>query len=258
MKALNNLLQSDYEELRTYFPKLVLTERNGIGEIFGELDICNDAGCYLKTYSIRILVPPHYPFAVPILYETSLKIRRTQNRHLDEYGLCCVGMEHELQIRAFEGLRVENYLRDYVYPFFANQIYCDYKKEFANGEYKHEFLGVRDFYSVKLNMPDPNTNIKILTKLLMGRAVDDRFCICDSGKRMKSCHGKAIELLKKVSLKRLIEDYHGFMKVLNPQYSSLDYFQKKNQISPISTIFKPCYFHPSLDSNKILQGNSKT
>lgn len=214
--AKENFLERDFKKVIHIFPKLTLKKgRDGnIWMITGDIDICDSVGDFWKTFTIAIYIPISYPYCVPIVKEISNHIERNVNWHIDNTGICCIDIEHKLLLYEKRGFNIHEFIKNKVYTYFANQIYKKESGEYADGEYKHSFDGVKQFYIEDLEIESDtlahNILHKILSNNLPGR---NDTCIC--GKRKyKHCHHKSVQLLRSLPVKRLKEDFDEYAKLV--------------------------------------------
>ncbi|MBI3134078.1 MAG: hypothetical protein HYZ14_05320 [Bacteroidetes bacterium] len=207
-------LDNDIKRIKECFPKLKYLGTKQSRVFVGDIDICDTQGNYWNTFRIKVVVPAFYPFAVPTLFELSRNIKRKKSRHISEDGKCCVDVDHELLHWASRGISVYEFIKLKVYPFLANQLYYDSEKHYANGEYLHEFDGVRQFYSQKLNLDQPAIIVSIL-EMILANNLPGRNDGCPCGQpKFKFCHEKSVEFLKSVGAPKLISDLTEFKKLM--------------------------------------------
>lgn len=216
----NRNLNKDLEEIKFFFPKLKFYQQKKRRFLKGDLDICDQEGNYLKTFEIAIDIPENYPYGVPLLFELSENIPRIEDRHINNNGLCCVDIDHELLLLARRGLRLFDFIRDKVYPYFANQLFYEFNdSKYANGEYEHRFQGVIQFYSNRLGLEDPKLIVSFLECLISNKLPGrNKPCLCNAGligKKYKHCHEDAISLLKSIEKGKIMSDLIGFKKEFN-------------------------------------------
>jgi len=210
-------LKHDLTDLLNKFPKLDYSydEKHRVTRVFGPLEICDKKGNYWNTFEILIKVGAGYPYEVPILKENSYIIPRNLERHITKEGECCVDIPHRLKLKAMRGIKLTNFIVEEVYPFFANQLYFDKLKKYANGEWGHNFYGIREFYREELQIEDDDTAFLFLKTIINGKIPGrNEICICGKQK-LKNCHLRAVELLKSMDKERLKEDMEGFSDYKN-------------------------------------------
>lgn len=195
------LIDKDFRKLKEVFPKMsskTINEANDSWLISGELDICDDVGNYWDTYEIQIRVPFSYPYCVISVQETSLKIERSEDRHLDGMGICCLDISHKLLALKMKGVNLLEFTKNKIYPFFANQVYFDKMGKYAAGDYSHRMDGIRQFYVEDLKIETDKEAIEILEFIFSKQKLsrNDR-CFCGF-KKFKDCHLNTVEFLKSV------------------------------------------------------------
>ena len=197
-------LKKDIEFVLDKYPKLKL--HNNI--LSGEIDIFDNNDTYYSSYEIKVVIPKEYPYSFPEVYETSGKIPRIADRHInDDEGNCCLCVLQEADIRAKRGITIFDFLDEYVAPFLANQIYFEANGEWANGEYKHGISGIIQYYCELFKTQDIKLILKGFDFYKAKSTKSYEICFCGSGKKLKKCHQKAFFEVEKMSSKRILDDY---------------------------------------------------
>jgi hypothetical protein len=146
--------------------------------------------------------------------ETSLKIIRSEDRHIDELGICCLDINHKLLAMKMKGVNLLEFTKNKIYPFFANQVYFDQTGKYATGDYLHQFDGIKQFYIEELNIPTKVEAISILEFILSRQKLGrNDLCFCGA-KKFKDCHIEIVEFLKSVGENQLRLDLAGFKNQL--------------------------------------------
>ncbi|WP_372935028.1 hypothetical protein [Mariniphaga sediminis] len=203
--------ERDFERATHIFPKLKYRKvsKANMWVVSGEIDICDKVGCFWETFSVAIYVPISYPYCKPTVREISNIIPRSENWHINDNGECCVDIEHNLLIYKKRGFNILDFIKNKVYPYFANQVFKEKSGEYAAGEYQHYFDGIRQFYREKLNIKSDILQ-KLITNKLPSR---NELCICGK-KKYKYCHLKSIEFLRSLPLERLKKDMDEFSNLI--------------------------------------------
>jgi len=211
----NRQLEKDVKSFLEIYPSYSFDKRYGkkYSVVRGEIDVCDTGGNYLDSFDIEIwLDNDSYPYSIPLIRESSTKIERHEDWHIDEKGYCCLDIEHELEYKAKQGIELVRFYQEGIYPYFANTFYKMNFGRYANGEYDHFFRGVVQFYRKKLLLKDNFLIIKILKAVLSntipGR--NTRPCICGLNKKFKRCHLKCFDFLQCLTKERLLKDLAGF------------------------------------------------
>lgn len=209
--------EKDFLEAIQFFPLLKYSKNDKEKKwiVSGELEICDQVGDYWETFLIRIDIPTSYPYCLPTVKELSALIRRDDNWHISADGECCLDIEHRLLLLAKRGINLTCFIREKVYPYFANQIYKQRERRYAAGEYSHYFDGVVQFYQEELNIGTPELAVMILKSIISNKLPNrNELCICGN-KKFKHCHLTTVECLKCLPIKRLKEDLEGFTKLIS-------------------------------------------
>jgi hypothetical protein len=211
------IFEHDFEEAARIFPKLKYSKNNSgdMWVVSGELDICDSIGDFWGTFSIAIYIPISYPYCVPRVKEISNHILRNEDWHINDKGFCCVDIEHRLLVYNKRGINIYKFLKNKVYPYFANQIYKEKNGEYAAGEYRHYFDGILQFYREDLNIKSVSLAINILQRLISNKLPGrNNLCICGA-KKYKYCHIESVEFLRALPVDRLKTDLDKFSKLID-------------------------------------------
>ena len=210
---INDLLNKDINSFVSIYPNFCTSElsKNFI-EIIGEIDICDINGSYWDSFNIGIIInKSKYPYTCPIVREKSKKIERDEDWHISKDGICCIDMDHQLEFNSKKGINLISFYQNEIYPFFTNVIYKKEVGEYANGEYKHNFEGVLDFYENKLKLKNIDIIIEIL-RTIISNSIPGRNqnCLCGSLVKIKYCHLDSINFLKSLSKETILRDLKNF------------------------------------------------
>ncbi len=216
--GVSNNFEKDFSEATQFFPKLTCKkdQEKQRWVVSGELDILDIHGDYWDTYKIALYFPFSYPYCKPLVQELSFHINRNDDWHIDKKGFCCVDIEHRILVYETLGINLTKFLKEKVYPYFSNQTYKRVTGTYADGEYKHNFEGVIQYYKEDLGIETDVLAINILEAILQNKMPGrNEPCICGKGK-FKHCHLKSVEPLKLLSKERLVEDLDGFVNYKYP------------------------------------------
>jgi ubiquitin-protein ligase len=208
--------ENDFKEVTRYFPKLKYRkiENEKMWVVFGELEISDQVDDYWGTFDIEIELPNSYPYCVPLVKEISKVIKRDGDWHIDDDGYCCLDIEHKMLLLKKRGVNLTNFIKNKVYPYFANQIYKKNKGNYAAGEYLHNFEGVQQFYREELNIGRVELARNILQGIILKKLPErNEPCFCGE-RKFKSCHVKCVDFLRSMPLGRLKTDLDEFSKLV--------------------------------------------
>lgn len=211
------LFKKDFQRMQEKFPKFpayYLDKKGKYWFIDGVLDICDKEGDYWGCFDIKLIVPVSYPRCIPIVLETSNKIERIQDRHVNEIGACCLDIDHCLLKMKNRGITLVSFFESKIYSFFANQLYFEREGKFAGEEYDHHFDGIKQFYKEDLKISTIEEAVNILEFILSNKKLGrNDVCFC-SERKFKDCHLRDVEFLQSLGKDRLKMDLEGFKNEL--------------------------------------------
>jgi hypothetical protein len=182
------LIYSEYEALCTKYKKLLPPEKLNDGwKIEGEFDVVGADGYRWDTYGIRILIPPGFPYDLPILMETSKKIEPTLEFH-NSKGFCCLATHAIIYNALGTPISLLKWMNRFVHDFLANHVIKIRDKSYAKGEYPHYEEGMIVGYKEIFGLA---TDAEVLQrlKLICGVVSIGRNtrCFCGNDKNYKRC-----------------------------------------------------------------------
>lgn len=187
---MNRRLEKDIDAFLDMYPIFLLVEETENTKTFdGKIDIIDINGNYWDSYDVRIKIPiAKYPNIIPEVYEISKKIERERDWHIAADGACCLDITHQLLLLKNKGIDLISFYQNKIYPFFANHQYKLKTGNYANGDYPHEFDGVKYFYAENLKLNNTDLIIKILKQITTKKLPKkEAVCICGESK-FKHCH----------------------------------------------------------------------
>jgi hypothetical protein len=211
------ILDKDIKEVISNFKDLKYELKNGLSYLVGKIDIYDNSGnIYYDTFDIEIIIPKNYPFGFPKLFEIGDKIPKIPDRHIytNDHS-CCVCILQIAEMEARNGISIFNYIKKYVIPFFANQIYYENKKEWANGDYKHGFNGILQYYEEILETSQIEIIYSLINTFRNNKISRNEICFCKSGKKFKKCHLSIFDKLSNIPKERLNLDFIDIEKYKN-------------------------------------------
>lgn len=202
------IIRKDFKLAQQKYPKLKLCFEGDKFECQGEIDIFDIHNVYWETFEIKIVFEiKKYPHFFPILFLTDNKIPICDDRHINQDSSCCVEVEPKQILRAQKGITIIQFIDEFALPYFANQLYYEKEKEWANNDYKHGFDGVLQYYFELTGITDYAILVKLLKNLERYKSFkiyDD--CFCGSSKKIKFCHKKSLFTLLKIPNSKIKSD----------------------------------------------------
>lgn len=183
------------------FPSLsvaVVADKNFLK---GTLPVVDSDGKHWEDYDIEIHCSEDFPLRFPVLFETSGKIPRIADWHVNEDShSCCVKVLPEEIIRCKKGITLTEYIQKEALPYLFNQTHRRVEGYYVNGEYSHGTIGFYEFYSTALKT---DNDVRLTLQLMNFIATHDRpsrtsKCFCGSKEKFRYCHRDAFDTIKEV------------------------------------------------------------
>ena len=207
-------LHSDIEFfLEKFFTfKKVGSPLKGYLALEGKISVIDKKNRFWEQFGVCILINEvEYPYTVPIVIEKTQKIKRDWEYHISINGECCLDIPHKLLKLKKRGIIIEEFYYEVIYPFFANYCYRESAGRYANGEYKHHFEGIAQFYQEEFHLEDIETIIALLeTSINVIKYQPNRACPFCGKPKYKTCCRKIIYKLREFGLNRLNLDLELF------------------------------------------------
>jgi hypothetical protein len=185
-----NYFHRDFLEAKKLFPTLeyeILSEGRFKYKVTGDFPIIDSDGIIWEVFSASLYFKSNYPYGFVVLQETSQKIPRHLDRHMNENGECCVCSILDSLEMARNSIRVLNFIESYLIPFFANQVHYEKFGNYVNGEYSHLEEGIWETLEEEFKTKNRD-KIKGILKYIRLNPGPNKLCYCRSGKINKKCH----------------------------------------------------------------------
>lgn len=187
--VLKETIEKEFTDVKNKYPKLNPPEiRNGLWVIDGVIDVIDEKGTKWEEYSVAIYIPDKYPAHSPQLFETSGKIKRERDWHINSDGSCCLSPRaKEAKLFAIGGKLVD-WIDSFALPFLANDKLRRDTGSYANREYSHGAKGILEYYRDEWKLPDEKSVLEKLQMIAGQKMGRNQKCFCWSGKKYKYCH----------------------------------------------------------------------
>ncbi len=180
-----------------YSFKKVESPKAGLLALEGKISVLDKENKLWGQFEVLILINENeYPFTTPVVIEKTEIIDRDWDFHISKEGICCLDIPHKLLKRKRRGIIFEDFYREVIYPFFANFCYKESTGDYANGEYKHHFEGIAQFYQEELELEDFEKIVALLETAINGikHQPNSKCLFCNSPKYKKCCRKKIYTL----------------------------------------------------------------
>lgn len=184
-------------EVQAEQPDLELLLRDSGGMVVRgavRFNIEHEERVYLDSYQVEISIPPDYPAAPPSVTETGGMVP-TDFHRFPETGNLCLAAPVEL-VRVFARDRtLRHYVNGLLIPYLFSFTYFREHGQMPHGELGHGTIGLfeyyRDFFAIH-----PILAMKLLKLLADGSTPPLMRCPCNSGRRLRDCHGPKLDELR--------------------------------------------------------------
>lgn len=147
-------------------------------------------------FQVELRIPPDYPASPPDVYEIAGRLDGFD--HLFDSKKLCLGAPIEVRMRFAKRPNLLRFTEDLVVPFLFSFSYKARYGKMPFGELAHGTAGILDYYNSFFETPTERT--MLLLKYLAGRERDGSeilgMCPCGSGRKLKRCHGRKLNVLR--------------------------------------------------------------
>lgn len=192
-----------YDLVRKY-PDLYYNE--DLEELIGELKLnhVHNNEHIVNQYKIRIALSDWLNGGLPSVYEISDSIPDDYS-HIYNDGMLCLSTDIEQKVHFTEGGMLSDWYEDFVIPyFFSMEYYVKYGK-FPNGDRSHNKLGVIESYFDIFDVKEETELAEMFKYILKEPYRGHNLCPCNSGRKVRNCHGEVIRKWKQNEYKEMIQ-----------------------------------------------------
>lgn len=156
--------------------------------IVDDFEVTDHEGNHYGTFRASIYFSRLYPKVFPVLIDMSRAFPWDVDWHISaKTGECCVCGVIEKEEVGRKGISVLGFIKTYVLPFYANQLYRSKYGHYKNGEYSHYEEGVWEALEEEFCTKDRGRILHFLKEMRIKRDRND-LCFCGSSKKYKKCH----------------------------------------------------------------------
>lgn len=215
---LHDSIEEDVEQLNRLNSALKLTQNeDGSFVISGSLSFsasCHDKERIRDSYDVEICAPKNEFLAVPTVKETAGRIPKTADDHVNPDETLCLGTRLDVRRQYQKDPTLMGFIKHLLIPFLYSFSYKERHGEYPYDDLPHGEVGTLEHYKEIFNT-DSDLCVLNLLKVL----VEDNYrghlpCPCDSGKKLRNCHGpKLREIKEHQDRKHFFEDFLMCFKV---------------------------------------------
>lgn len=143
-----------------------------------------------KKYQIEIIVPI-FSEKLPYVIDVGHNIDENYpHRYMDRR--LCLETDTCIRIRFIEGFSLPTWVSEYVEPYFFSYEYYNRYGEFPFGERGHGLEGIFQTYEELFEESNALKVFNLMASIITQRYRGHMLCPCGSGKKLRTCHGKAV------------------------------------------------------------------
>lgn len=175
---------------------------------------CQNKGLIRDAYEVEIFAPKNDFLAVPTVKETAGRIPRTQDDHVNPDGTLCLGTRLDTRRQYQKDPTLMGFIKHLLIPFLYSHSYKEEHGEYPYDDLPHGEAGTLEHYKEIFNT-DSDLCVLLLLKILVENSYRGHLpCPCESGKKLRNCHGpKLREIKEHQSRKHFSEDFLMCFKV---------------------------------------------
>ena len=191
------LFEKEKAEVEASYPNLHVHVVDDVVFVRGTFPVAHE-GEVFDRYQIEIELPRGYPGSIPVVREIGGRIPCIKDFHMNPSdGTACVLLLDERWEVWPIGSSLLEFLNVPVRNFFLGQSLVERGDAWPFGHWKHGTDGIREYYAKLLGTDDVRGIKKYLEYLSKKKIKGHWPCACNSGKRLRDCHGDAVRGLSR-------------------------------------------------------------
>jgi uncharacterized protein YecA (UPF0149 family) len=203
-------LKKDIEKALKKYTSLTLNVSDEIPFIQGVFTAYDKtSNTEIEDYNVLIRFTEKYPYAFPVVIETSKKIPKDLSRHVKGDGtLCFANWQDELSA-CKNGITFIWFLDEILNTHLCREFVKEKTGNYPTGERSHGIEGIWEGYYDVLSITDKSKVLEELDLILNHNQIGRNHpCYCNKGKKYKACHEKIeseVTKIGKTNAKEILE-----------------------------------------------------
>lgn len=188
------------------YPNLSIVGRPGHRYLKGILDVPDETGEIVTSYSVEIKCSQGYPMRFPEAFEVGGDIPMGADYHKGSNNQLCLTVEADEIAQCCRGIDLVGFIDNVLIPHLAHQYYHKLTGAYIR-EYAHYADGIKEYYTELFGTSDSKVWVHFVKTVFTGGKVRrNDLCPCGSGKKFKNCHQAAAEKIKIIGKQQVITD----------------------------------------------------
>jgi len=214
------LLMEHYNQLHEIFSGLELNEtEEGRFTVTGNLGFTatHDGKTIKDDYDIEIIIPVDYPDNPPTVKETGNRIPRDKDNHVyPTDGTLCLGAPLAVKRTFAQQQNLLWFAREQVVPFLFSHSYNREHGVMPFGALRHGSEGILDYYKELFAVENDLAVLGLLKILADNNYKGHTLCPCNSGQKLRHCHGDLLREIKTYQNEdKFLTEHVGIFTLLN-------------------------------------------
>ena len=143
---------------------------------------------YFANFEVKIIITSKYPKEIPQVYVFGNRLDKCEHRYADD--MLCLETEHNLKAFLKKKPTLKEFLIEFFNSFLVGFLHFEKYGEYLFGERKHGDVGIIEMYQERFSTKDKKLAFQLLEIIALKKYRGHNMCPCNSGKRIRNCHGK--------------------------------------------------------------------
>jgi len=227
MPEVSPIIQSQILALQERFPGLGLHVRDdGYAVVAGMLGFNTSYGEYAiqDEYLVKIVIPSDYPDTLPRAFEIGGKIPK--DFHMMTDRSLCLGSPLEMALKFSETPSLLGFVERLLIPYLFSYACWEKFKVMPFGERAHGSAGILQSYQDLFGTSDIVATMNLLRMLADDSYLGHTLCPCNTGKKLRNCHGPTLlNLMQHRTTKQFLLDHSDLLLHCHATDPTLNLFE---------------------------------
>lgn len=177
---------------------------------------------YFEDFDVKVIITSKYPQEIPKVYVYGNRLDKCEHRSQND--MLCLETDYKLKVFLKPKPTLKEFLRKFLTSFLTGYLYYERYGEYPFGEHQHGEDGIIEMYQSRFDTKDSSLTLKLLEIVARKRYRGHSLCPCNSGKRIRSCHGRNNFLINMIN--------SPDQELYTDDYDMVEKHRKNNRIKP--------------------------
>ena len=208
-------LESAVQDALVIQPHMRLDDEGHRVVLRGRFEILADNEL-LEAFAVDVVLPDGSPRGLPSVWETGGRIPRQEPHHVNSTDdSLCVLLPEVFWYEHPDGLSLAEYLDGPLRRHLAGQAMVLRGEPWPAGEWGHGARGICQFYQEIFDAKNPAQLNAFFDLLTRDRVKGHWPCPCESGLKLRQCHGEQVHRVRDRIPSALLEPVRKYAKLMN-------------------------------------------